>query len=241
MAMTEMHEYYHDTAFTSRPIEVQFKTLLEAYCAQAKHLGVDIVAHQPETFKRFLSFDPQRQNLTYKIFQSYYAICSRAIQQDIDLNDNHSLIWWALKEIGLRPPSDLFQQLQKDDVIEIYDPNFIQVFRTFNFFKLCGYSLDQILCYEWYELYKRDENITKHMVDVCSDIIAGKIRETLHTKFPDHIVEQPLAKDKKAIKIQHRFVSPLHGSNGIHMLNVFKVSKVDTPIKPELREFPIPN
>jgi hypothetical protein len=239
--MKSMREYSNDVVFENQPLETQFKTLLTSYCDQASAFGIKLIPYQDETFKRFLSYSPERQRAIHQTFSKFYEILARAVKHEIDLNDNHALVWWALKEMGLRPSSDLFQSLEKDDVIEVYDPNFIQVFRTFNFFYLCCYSLDQVLTYEWYELYRRDEKITQDMVQICSNVITGKIDRTFFSDYPEHTVEQHLSPDKRKIRIRHRFVSPLHGPNGIYMFNVFKVSKVEPATQPELNPVHLAN
>lgn len=76
-----------------------------------------------------------------------------------------SLIRKALEVLGLEVDENIWAKIGSEDVIEIYDKNNIQVFRTFNFFKTSSYSLLDLLTFEWFHLWERSEKILKAMYD----------------------------------------------------------------------------
>ncbi|NJL24241.1 MAG: hypothetical protein HC902_03040 [Calothrix sp. SM1_5_4] len=72
-----------------------------------------------------------------------------------------------MRELGLRPTADLFGELDKSDIIEIYSEEHIQLFRTFNMFECISYSLDELFSYEWWDLFQRDPAITEQLTQVA--------------------------------------------------------------------------
>jgi hypothetical protein len=117
--------------------------------------------------------------------------------------------------------------LNKNDIVEIYSSDGVQVFRSFNFFKLCIYPLDQILTYEWHELYRRDESITAGMMEIVRGIFSRQIKGVHFSKFPAHTVEQLCGPDVSQIKSVHRFAAPLAGPSGeVFLFNAFQVERV---------------
>jgi len=138
-----------------------------------------------------------------------------ASKDSVPLNDsNHSLVWWSIRRLGLRPLSDVFAKLEKDDVIEIYNSDFIQVFRSLNMFRFLSYSLEEILCYQWFELFKREQNITESLLSIASNMGAGKITSTVEPDLPAHTVEEIFSASKNWAKMKFRLITPLFGPHG---------------------------
>jgi len=224
-----LFEYYNQPEFEAFSVEEKFKQLLNSLAEQVSALGVHLVATTPETFKRFQSFKLEQKIQIYERLLIYYKICASAAQNNVDLyDDKHSLVWWAIRHLNLRPPSDFFQYLEKDDVVEIYDSECIQIFRSFSFFQLCIYPLDQLLTYEWPELYERDETITKSMIELAGNLINGNIQGVHFCNTPTHSVVQRSGNVETRVANTHRFVAPLKlsGSSRNYFLNVFRTSQI---------------
>src|SRR5437868_972067 len=69
--------------------------------------------------------------------------------------DERSLALKALKYFNLNLKDDGWQDTYADEIIEIYNPQGIQLYRSLNFFKTCGYSLLDLCVNEWFVLWER--------------------------------------------------------------------------------------
>ncbi|MGE0529176.1 MAG: hypothetical protein AB7G93_15785 [Bdellovibrionales bacterium] len=110
-------------------------------------------------------------------------------KEGYDLDDSKHLARVALGHLGLLTDEIIFKSLRRSDIVEIYNTNHIQIFRSFNFFRICNYNLDEILLNEWYTLYERDEKITCEILTQ----IEGHLRQSRSvTRFsvPAHIMRE---------------------------------------------------
>src|SRR5579871_3186205 len=130
-----------------RSLTLTFGKFAEAY-------GVDVLTHRKDSLSRFETFAPGRQKQVIENFRRYLNVCVSSVDKNIEpLDERHSLVWYAIGEFGLRPPGDLFSHLQGPDLVEIYDLNHVQMFRTLNMFHCLSYSIEELITYEWPELY----------------------------------------------------------------------------------------
>lgn len=70
----------------------------------------------------------------------------------------------ALRHFGLSAGESFWKKYQEGQVIEIYGPEMIQLYRSMNFFKLCGYSLLDISVFQWYVLWTRPTIVIDQML-----------------------------------------------------------------------------
>ncbi|NCN40975.1 hypothetical protein GW916_06960 [bacterium] len=99
--------------------------------------------------------------------ESYLRIFAPLKGQSSDLTNSYRVVWQALKELELHAPSDFFSKLKDDYVIEIYSLESTQLFRNFKFFTCCSYSLEELCCRPWPELFDRD---LESFEDLCSAV-----------------------------------------------------------------------
>lgn len=82
----------------------------------------------------------------------------------------------ALDKHGFEVDEEFFKQIEKDQIIEIYDEDMIQLYRSFNFYKITGYSILDISLYEWYVLWDRPRQ--------AMESIGAELHETLTSYIP---------------------------------------------------------
>lgn len=100
------------------------------------------------------------------------------------------LIKEALKICQMRVRDDFWDNLQKDDVVEIYTMENIQLFRTFNFFNISSYSLLDLLINEWYLLWERPTNVIQSFMALYQDLVEGRITKTMKVNVPMHLLKE---------------------------------------------------
>src|ERR1019366_3529814 len=62
------------------------------------------------------------------------------------------------------PSSELLDEIHDGDYVEIYDSSGVQVFANFEFCAMITYSIEEVTCRHWTELYERDEKHTSQIM-----------------------------------------------------------------------------
>ncbi len=155
-----------------------------------------------------------RQQKTYENFKQFYDVCADAIRNEIPLVQGSRLLWRMISKLGLTPCSDLFDKIEEEDVLEIYDCELMQVFRNFKFLELCNYSLDQVLSYQLTELFQRPHAITMTMLDQVQKLLSNDGKgSTVVADIPLHTLEEVMTPEKAQFLIEHRYFSPLYNDD----------------------------
>ena len=87
-----------------------------------------------------------------------------------------SLLKRALKANAFEADRNFFKIIEKDQILEFYGQDMIQLYRSFNFFAITGYSLLDISVFEWFVLWDRPAKILKE--------VAGELIESLEIYIP---------------------------------------------------------
>lgn len=177
--------------------------------------GYNLNAISEKGLAKFNSLPEQQQLGIVQALEGYVQQIRSALTEKIDITgDNSKHAWWAMAKLGLRCPDDLFSKIRATDVIEIYNQDSIQVFRSFEMFQFLSYSLSDIFAHEWTDLYTRDEFVFNRMFNLVGEILSGKVTGVINPNFPPHIVEEKFSEKKCWAKMKHRFFSPLFTAGG---------------------------
>ena len=103
-------------------------------------LSVKIVPFRSEDLPYFSKKNNQEKKDILSSLQTVVDVYQSAINSGIEISDSRSLIWHALKKLGLRPSSDLFECIHENDIVEMYNGS-SQIFRSLNFYKLCSLKI----------------------------------------------------------------------------------------------------
>ncbi len=171
-------------------------------------------------FDRFASFDATKQN---GIIESLRA-CKFFLEEcasDQKIRDSvgstafeRTSLWKIFGLFGLYPPHDLLDKIEGDDVIEIYDRNFHQLYRNWRFIELCSYSIADVNTFEFAELYDRPTHITDQLVQLGLQVLNGEVDETKKVTVDSHILREKFSEDRLSFRIEQGIVAPLHDSEG---------------------------
>jgi hypothetical protein len=177
--------------------------------------GYNLKATNAVGMKQFRSLPIPQQLGINQALESYVQQIRLALKEQVDITgDNCKHAWWALAKMGLRAPAGVFEQIHASDIIEIYNAESIQVFRSFEMFQYLSYSLSEIFAFDWLSLYERDEFVFRRILDTVKQVLEGKITGPTHTNFPPHVVEEKFSEKKCWAKMEHILISPLHYADG---------------------------
>jgi hypothetical protein len=82
----------------------------------------------------------------------------------------------ALDHHGFHADEEFWKTLEKDQIVEFYGEDMVQLFRSFNFFEITGYSLLDISVFEWYKLWDRPSRVL--------EAVAAELKESLEVYIP---------------------------------------------------------
>lgn len=198
---------------------VKLVTKLNILSSLLSKNGVIVQASSEHGEQSFLKLSLPNQEMIYKHVCDYLEIVSaipditESPTQYPTYNKEIKCLDMALKKFNLTPKDDCQQYLTKGDIVEIYSAEGVQLYRNFEFFKNCSYSLMDVITNEWFVLYERPQQIIDTMINICSQVLkSGK--ETVQYAVPEHILRERYLNAKRAFKIVSKYISPLVDSNG---------------------------
>ncbi len=130
------------------------------------------------------------------------------------IDNSSKSLWHALKTLGFMPDSEVFAKFENDDVIEVYDSNGTQMWRNFNYMKICSYTLEELLCHDWPTLYIRDEKLTGHLVKLMVDTVTSGSRGPSFIDVDYHLVEERFSTDRFRLNVRHDYICALLRKGG---------------------------
>ena len=167
----------------------------------------------PQNFESTISsFNEPAIEAAIERIRFYQDLCERFDIEKVDY-DERQYVWYAIKKLGVKFSSDLFNYIDPHDCIEIYDKNGIQVYRSFNFSKYTSYSLEEILFYPWYELFYREHEILEQMSAVAKQVFSGQISGVSPINIRKHICEE-IKGLKYKTEVQFKYICPLATEKG---------------------------
>ncbi|MCB0412027.1 MAG: hypothetical protein KDD22_05840 [Bdellovibrionales bacterium] len=118
-----------------------------------------------------------------------------------------------MTKTGTTSLRDVESIIDHTDIIEVYDKDAIQCYRSFNFFDICSYSLEDLFSHEWWNLYKRNTFVTRKIGNICQNIFANGIEEPIFVDVPHHVAREIWSPLRTTIEIKQKYLIPLTNSN----------------------------
>lgn len=204
---------------------IRFRHLLEAFCEAARREGVAIVPYAPDGVLQFSKLPDAQREATFWNFHRYASVLDEVIRNGRSLNEDSYVLWRMFGRLGVHPRPEVMAQIGSRDIIEIYSSDFVQVFRNLKFFAICSYTLDELICRPFWELFHRDPAVTQKLIEVASAMFSGQIRETHHWDMGTHVVDEIGGAAQYHSVIENRLASPLFDESGkvVAVLHTFRV------------------
>ena len=95
----------------------------------------------------------------------------------------------ALAKHGFEAHDEFLKTIEPDQIVEFYNEDMIQLYRSFNFFKISGYSLLDMSVFEWYLLWDRPRQIMKSISAELSDSLKTYI-PVKRFATPRHVIRE---------------------------------------------------
>ena len=147
---------------------LEFTSLAKQTVLFAKMADCKLTAFSGPNLPFFSKLSVLEQRKAITRLEIYNQICAEVLADGKSLKDSTALTWYALKKFNMIFSSDLFQYITNDNVIEVYDRDNVQIFRNFHFFDVSSYTLEDLICRPWTDLFLRvNEDQTRALIDTC--------------------------------------------------------------------------
>jgi hypothetical protein len=188
-----------------------FAALSKEYSDFGAEAGVPVKPYHDQTLPLFGALNETQQKEAIRSLEASVEICRDTKAQGNAIGDSAALLWSAIKKLGLRPPSDLFSYLPDCTLVEIYSPLNVQIFRSFSFFGLCSYTLEELYCQDWVRLFPRDDHkFAEAILEHAADIFSGKVKNTISLRhIPKHILREAYSEGRHVAEIGVNWAAPL--------------------------------
>ncbi len=175
--------------------------------------GFNIQPYKDANNLEFLKLDLASQLKTIEHFKIYAEVLIDTHRSE-ELQDTRVLLWNMLKRMGYFPTDDILSKIQNHHIIEIYNKQNVQVFRNLSFFKVCSYSLDEILCIPWWKLYHREEKISQEIFKFGSMILSGELKHSISPDIPTHVLAETSSRSNYTMNVDINYLSSLESHEG---------------------------
>jgi hypothetical protein len=197
-----------NSAFADAQVATRLRILLEEFAGQLRAAGYPISAYRGDfADNKLVSLPKEKLEGIYSSFAIFYDVCATTIESG-DAEDR-TMAWNMLLRMKLKPLSDVFGHIRDGDIIEIYNQDSVQVFRSFSFFHLVSYTLAELFGNEWWELYSRPEQANLQMMALGEKILKSELRETVLAGVAPHVVQEVFSEGRKKASITEVLLSPL--------------------------------
>lgn len=135
------------------------------------------------------------------------------------------LLELALAKLGLLSDAGVREQIDDDDVIEIIDGEFRQVYRSYNCFAICNYSILDLTLYPFFELYDRHSGIMGRLMDGWNQVSSGQVAYHSYADVPDYHIRELRTERPKSFAMREKFLARL-GSTVDGLVYILSVKKI---------------
>lgn len=125
-----------------------------------------------------------------------------------DIHSERKLFRYSLKSLNLRTVDDFESKIESGDIVEIYDKNFIQVYRNPVFFRFCSYDLFTLYTEPFFKLYSRPEKYNQAILNLGKSILESG-ESTQPFDVEPHFLKEIFLGNKKLFKVHPKWISPL--------------------------------
>lgn len=148
---------------------------------------------------------------------------------NLKVTEPANLIRAFFKKFNLHAPNWVLDSITKQDIVDVWNLDSRLVIASFNFFDICAYSLEELFCRPWAELFSRDSEVHIQIYQLCRSLLNGEITQPVDmTYIPQHKVRETYAPEDRYAVMQPRIFSPVYAGN-----NLFGFMSVNRIIKLE--------
>lgn len=189
----------------TRNIDAQILITTEGVATAAKVHGVTLIPYRNETrILSTLTFHQKTQILSH--LQTFLSYIPQVATEP--LHDEVSMLKMAFKVFQIEAYDDIYSKIEKGDIVEIHTMEGNQIYRNLEMFKVCSFSLLELISYPWTDLYLRSQKVVDCMLTQSIEVMTNPSLGTVLCRYPHHIVTEK-AENPYTILLHFKYIAPL--------------------------------
>jgi hypothetical protein len=210
--------------------KADFIELSERLAMLAAKDGLRLTPYEDPELPHFSLLSPTGKARVLASLESDCRLCAHVQTQGFKARDARALTWKMIRFLGVSPTSDVLGLIEQDDMVEIYSAENILLFASLNFFEEVSYSLEDIYCRSWMDLFWRAAEPANALAEYARKIISGEVRETLPIATEPHYVEETkTGPEARAWILRNKYFAPIYEKNVIAGFICINAPLVRTP------------
>lgn len=161
-------------AILNDPINIKLLATLSCFANLLKTYGFEVKVYSERSLKKLNEISEERKREICEYYQNWINWIESDDSRELEHIEKVCLKK-ALDMFGLEASDDFLKTLQKDQIIELYGKDMIQLYRSLNFFKITGYSLLDITVFEWYLLWNRPSKAIEETLNDVNEVMTSYI------------------------------------------------------------------
>jgi len=165
-----------------------FQEVSEIYTILAK-ANIPVRAYTNKALHGLVQSDEAKKQRILQDLKNWKNILMTC-EMNLENVDERQLASKALSYFGFKIKNlDWVETIAQDEIIEIYSPQGIQLYRSLNFFNTCGYSLLDLYVHEWFVLWERPASIINRIHATVADVLTGKKTDN-QVRIGPHLIRE---------------------------------------------------
>lgn len=188
----------------------------EAACEKLRPYGYPIEPHHPFTLQTL----EQAGDEALARIETDLAMVERwtlAMQQHTAGNqvDDVKLLRRGLALLDLTTDEDNFTKIESGDIVEVYNLDFIQIYRNFEFMRHSSYSLLDVAGNEFYRLYERSTLVNDQIFSAARQVSADpKTPIDARAIVPTHPLRERFSPKRREFFLTFKHIVPVYAASG---------------------------
>lgn len=147
-----------------------------------------------------------------KNFSSYAQLIVSAETEGVNLRSDNHLLKFSAKKLGIYFSDEVYNLTFESDIIEIYDLNFVQIYRNLALFDICGYSITDLLTHQFYELYERSEKVNEQLIEAATKVMTRNfdLSPLSMAHVQKHLMRERFSELKVTSEVQFKYLFPVY-------------------------------
>jgi hypothetical protein len=200
----------NNSRFESENLKQMRQALRNFESVAERFLGTSLANPNPQSWMKFASLSQDHQLGAIRGIESQAAFIQAAMEEGLDAFDELGMLDYAKRTFSLLGDSQYSNQIQKGDIVEIVDSDFIQIYRSYSCFSLCNYSLLELSSYPWWELYDRPSRVTEDLIAKSREIFEGRARILqFESEVAPYTIRELMTTEQEMYQVQERFAAKM--------------------------------
>lgn len=199
----------------SSNIDSEFARLCEQFCEYLKKYNIKIRPYHNVSVSEFAQLSADEKVRVLEQVKMTLEVYADVESHGEQLNSSPKLLWRAFSKLKLTPSSDVFDKMEKGDVIVVYSLDHRQIFRNLEYFETVSATFEEISTRPWWEIHTYPEAVSGEFAKLPEMIAAGHIQQTIPFSVPPYPVLDALGVDQIKAMITMKWMSPVRSGETI--------------------------